>query len=60
MSGTSAGAKKAHKTLLRERGKDYISKQRSKAGKASQAKNPHLANFRDPEFARKASKMRKK
>lgn len=46
MAGNSEGGKKAHDTLLKKRGSEYIRKRNSRAGRASKG-----GAFTDPAFA---------
>jgi hypothetical protein len=51
MAGTSEGGKKAHRTLLKKRGRNYISQRNSRAGSKSKG-----GAFTDPSFASEAAK----
>lgn len=46
MAGTSEGGKKAHDTILKKRGRDYIRERNSRAGAKSKG-----GAFTDPAFA---------
>ncbi len=50
MAGTSEGGKKAHDTLLKRRGSDYIKKRNSRAGSKSKG-----GAFTDPAVASAAA-----
>lgn len=51
MAGTSKGGKKAHNTILKERGSDYIRERNSRAGSKSRG-----GGFKDKAVASAAAK----